>query len=84
MNIIIQSSIDKLGRIIPKDRLTHNQSWKWSLGTSVNSRVLKELPQECRYGYCIHRLINWAGAARRKYPGQQILASTIDYKSAYR
>jgi hypothetical protein len=52
-------------------------------GTSVNSRVIKELLQECQYGYCIHRLVNWAVAARRKYPGQRILASKIDYKSAY-
>jgi hypothetical protein len=27
--------------------------------------------------------VNWAVAARRKYPGQRILASKIDYKSAY-
>jgi hypothetical protein len=28
--------------------------------------------------------VNWAVAARRKYLGQRILASKIDYKSAYR
>jgi hypothetical protein len=28
--------------------------------------------------------VNWAVAVRRKYPGQRILASKIDYKSAYR
>ena len=83
MNIMEQNSIDEFGRIIQKDRLTHDQSWKWSSGTSVNSRVQKELLQACQYGFCIHRLINWAIAARRKYPGQQILATKIDYKSAY-
>jgi hypothetical protein len=39
--------IDEFGRIIPKDRLAHNQSWKWSSGTSVNSRIQKELLQAC-------------------------------------
>ena len=39
---------------------------------------------ECRFGSCIKRLVNWAVAARRKFPGQRILASKIDYKSAYR
>jgi hypothetical protein len=78
-----QNTIDKFGRIIPKDRLTHDQSWKWSSGTSVSSCIQKELLQACRYGFCIHRLINWTIAARRKYPGQQILATKIDYKSAY-
>jgi hypothetical protein len=77
MNIMPQYTIDELGQIIPKDRLTHDQSWKWSLGTSVNSRVQKECLQECQYG------VNWAVAACKKYPNQRILASKIDYKSAY-
>ncbi len=83
MNIMVQNTIDKFGRIIPKDRLTHNQSWKWSSGTSINSRVLKELLRACQYSFCIRRLINWAIAARIKYPGQRILVTKIDYKSAY-
>jgi hypothetical protein len=83
MNVMTQSTIDELRKIIPKDRLTHTHRWKWSSGISVNSRVLMELLQECRYGYCIRQLINWAVAARRKYPGQQILLSKIDHKSTY-
>jgi hypothetical protein len=85
MNIMAQNTIDEHGRVIPKDRLTHDQSWKWEKsGTSVNSRVKKELLQETRYGFCIRRLVNWAVAARRQYPNQKILATKIDYKSAYR
>ena len=83
MNIMAQNTIDELGRVVPKDRLTHDQSWKWGSGTSVNSHVQRELLQECRYGFCIQRIINWAVAVRRKYLGQRILASKIDYKSAY-
>ena len=84
MNIMAQNTIDEFGRIIPKDWLTHHQSWKWSSGTSVNSRVQKDLLQACRYGFCIQRLINWALAARRQYPNRRILAAKINYKSAYR
>jgi hypothetical protein len=84
MNIMAQNTIDEFGRIIPKDWLTHDQSWKLPSGTSVNSRVQKDLLQACRYGFCIQRLINWALAARKQYPTQQILAAKIDYKSAYR
>ncbi len=83
MNIMAQNTIDKFGCIVPKNRLMHNQSWKWLSGTSVNSRVIKEPMLECQYGYCIHWLENWAVAARRKYPGQRILASKINHKSAY-
>ncbi len=39
MNIMEQNTIEKFRRIIQKDGLTHDQSWKWSSGTSVNSRV---------------------------------------------
>jgi hypothetical protein len=52
MNIMAQNTINKFGRIVPKDRLTHDQSWKWGgFGTSVNSRVRKELLQETRHGF---------------------------------
>jgi hypothetical protein len=50
---------------------------------SANSHVQKELLQACRYSFCIHQHVNWAVAARRKYPTQHILASKIDCKSAY-
>jgi hypothetical protein len=44
MNIMAQNTINELGWIVLKDRLTHDQSWKWSLGTLVNSRVQKRAP----------------------------------------
>ncbi len=37
MNIQKQNTISKLGQIVEKDRLTHNQSFKWSSGTSINN-----------------------------------------------
>jgi hypothetical protein len=58
MNIMVQNRINEFGRVIPKDRLTHDQSWKWGSGTFINSRVRKELLQECRYGFCIRRIVN--------------------------
>jgi hypothetical protein len=39
MNIMKQNIINEQGQIIPKDRLTYNESYAWRLGTSVNSRV---------------------------------------------
>jgi hypothetical protein len=41
MNTMAQNTIEELGRIVPKDRLTHYQSWEWRSGTLVNSRVQK-------------------------------------------
>ncbi len=42
INIMAQNTIYELGQVMPKDRLTHNQSWRWSSSTSVNNRVQKE------------------------------------------
>jgi hypothetical protein len=78
MNIMAQNTINEFGRVVPKDRLTHDKSWKWGSGTSVNSRVQKEFLQETRHGFCIRRIVNWAVAARRQYPNQKILATKID------
>ena len=84
MNIMRQNTIDEHGRTIEKDRLTHDQSYKWGSGTSVNSRFNKDLLLPCKFGACLKRLINWAVATRNKYTNKTILASKIDYKSAYR
>jgi hypothetical protein len=84
MNIQHQNTIDETEKIINKERLTHDQSSKWSrLETSVNSRIAKELLMPCMYSTCLRRLINWTIAARRKYPGRRIIANKIDYKSAF-
>ena len=85
MNIQKQNTIDECGRIVEKDRLTHDQSYKWGgSGTSANCRVEKELLLPCMLGTCIRKIANYAVAARRMYLGCPIVASKIDYKSAYR
>ena len=66
MNIMRQNTIDEQGRIVEKDRLTHDQSYVWRSGHSVNSRVEKDALLPCMFGHCIKRIINWAVAARRK------------------
>jgi hypothetical protein len=84
MNIQQQNTINEFGKIVPKDRQTHDQSFKWSSGTSINSRVKTEKLLPCLFGACIKRLVNWAVTARRLFPDVPILASKIDFKSAFR
>jgi hypothetical protein len=84
LNIQAQSTINKRGENIPKDRLTHNQSWKWQSKTSVNRRLEKEKLMPCYFGRAIKHLINWAVAARGKYPNKRILATKLNIKAAYR
>jgi hypothetical protein len=50
---------------------------------SVNNRVRKKLLQACRFGFCICQIVNRAVATQSSYPNFCILATKIDYKSAY-
>lgn len=85
MNIVSQDTIDRHGNIIPKFRLTHDQSFVFGgSGTSLNSRLLKDQLTPCYFGWVIRRLANWIVAARRKYPGIRLFATKVDFKSAYR
>ncbi len=65
LNIQLQKTIYKRGKIIPKNRLTHNQSWEWQSETSVNSRVDTSKLMPCYFGLALKRIINWAVAARK-------------------
>ena len=51
LNIQDQFGIHEKGKITGKKRLTHNQSMKFSLGTSINSRVIEEEIQDVMYGH---------------------------------
>jgi hypothetical protein len=85
MKLAPQHSINKYGNIIKKDRLTHDQSWKWGSETSVNSRVKDKTNLPCIFGQALKRLINTTVALQRKYyPGQKIYCSIIDYTSVFR
>ncbi len=83
MNIQKQNSIDKLGWIVEKDRLTHNQSFEWSSGTSINNRVRMDKLLPCMFGAYIKWIVNWAVTTHRLFPNIPILASKIDFKSAF-
>jgi hypothetical protein len=53
LNVAPQHSIDEYGNIVEKDRLTHDQSWKWGSKTSVNSRVKDETNLPCIFGQAL-------------------------------
>jgi hypothetical protein len=53
INIMHQLTLDTSGDFMDKEQLTHNQSFNWQSGTSVNKRVNKEKLQRCMYGQCL-------------------------------
>jgi hypothetical protein len=83
LNIQLQKTINERGEIIPKDRLTHNQSWKGQSETSVNSRVDEEQLMPCYFGRALRRIINWTVAAQKQYPNKWILATKLDVKTTF-
>jgi hypothetical protein len=82
MNITNQFTLNASGEIVGKDRLTHDQSFKWQSRLSVNKRVIRENLQRCMYGRCLMRLLCWIVAAQRKFPNAPIVLQKIDIKSA--
>ena len=83
LNIQAQNTINERGEIIPKNRLTHDQSWMWQSVTSVNSRINKDELMPCYFGRTMRRLLNWVVAAQKLYPNKGILATKLDVKAAY-
>jgi hypothetical protein len=67
-----------------KYRLTHDQSFEASVGTSVNNRVITEDLDELFYGHCLMRLIHYIVSIRLHLPSTRILGCKTDFKAAYR
>lgn len=84
VNIAPQNTIDEFGNIIQKDRLTHDQSFKFGSGTSVNSRTKDESLLPCVFSHAFRRHIMQIVISRLEYPDYEILGVKIDLKSAYR
>ena len=83
MNIQQQNTINEHGQIVPKNRLTHDQSFDWLSRTSVNSHVITKELLPCMFGSCIRRIVNWAATTHHLFPNVPILASKINFKSAF-
>ncbi|GFH61799.1 hypothetical protein CTEN210_18275 [Chaetoceros tenuissimus] len=80
----IQWTIDEEGRKKIKMRTTHNLSFEWLSGLSVNSMVEKKQLEEILYGHCLIRVIHIMHKMRLKHPEIAILLSKFDIDSAFR
>ena len=78
-----QSSINELGERIKKNRITHNQSYEFSEGNSVNSRLIRDDLSLLRYRRCLAQITHYTYALYFSNPIKRIVASKIDLKSAY-
>ncbi len=81
-NIIKLNMIGKTGRVVEKDRLTYDQSYRWGSGTSINSCICKEDLPPCLFVAVICCIINWVVTARVKFANTPILVGKLDFWKA--
>ncbi|MGH7955272.1 MAG: hypothetical protein ACREOZ_04855 [Gloeomargaritales cyanobacterium] len=79
-----QSTINESGVIVPKHRMTHDQSLAGPSDLSVNSRTIVEELQPCMFGHAIRRILHYIADCRRRHPTARILMGKFDIKAAYR
>jgi hypothetical protein len=84
LGLVNQNTINERGETTTKWRLTHDQSFKFQSGTSVNSRVQKERLAKCMYGMALRRFLHSIVHYRSRFPTTPILMAKFDLKSAYR
>ena len=82
--VIKQNTIDNKGNVIPKLRATHNQSFCFSSGTSVNSCVKKEELTTLIYGNALRRILHYIHSLRYHHPNTPILIGKYNFSAAYR
>jgi hypothetical protein len=84
LGLVKQNTINEHGETTVKWRLTHDQSFKFQSGTSVNSRVDEDKLAHCMYGTALRRLIHSVVNYRLRFPTTPLLLAKFDLKSAYR
>ena len=84
LGLVFQDTIDEFGVVKEKARATHDQSFAFSSGLSVNDRVIQDQLIPCQYGHCLLRMLHYIAAARRQFPNVRILIGKFDWRTAYR
>ena len=79
-----QRTINELGQIIPKKRMSHDLSNRKNEGKSINQRVIEENLPSVLYGYSLLRYLHLIHHIRRNHPSEIILCNKIDIEKAYR
>ncbi len=68
----------------PKLRMTHDQSYEASAGSSINKQVHHNLLEPLYYGGCLSRIINKILSIRARHLSVKNLGRKSDFKVVYR
>ena len=83
LGIVFQDIIDESGNVKEKARATHDQSFTFSSGMSVNDRVVEEKLTPCQYGHCLLCMLHHIADVRLQFPQVCILVGKFDWHTAY-
>jgi hypothetical protein len=78
-----QTTISETGQIIPKYRLTHDQSFPGPSGLSVNKRVQRNLLPPIMYSFVLLWVIHYIVNLHHLHPSTSILICKVDLDAAY-
>ncbi|MGH7974537.1 MAG: hypothetical protein ACREBR_03335, partial [bacterium] len=84
LGITKQDTINEKGEIVPKHRMTHDQSFKGPSGLSVNERTIRDELSPCMFGHCLRRIIHYIVDVRYRHNVVRIMMGKFDLKAAYR
>ena len=86
VGLAFQDTIDESGNIIPKQRLTHDQTFELVAGhtASFNHRLRLDELTPLTYGHALLRYVHHIVNLRRQHPNRRILQTKVDWKAAYR
>jgi hypothetical protein len=79
-----QFTIDESGNLIPKYRMTHDQSFPGPSGFSVNLRVKKDLLPSIVYSYVLSRSLHYIVNTHARHPSTKIFICKVDLDAAFR
>lgn len=68
MNIARQNTINALGNLVSKDRLTHDHLMEFLPQSSINSRSRLEDHEPCHFGRALNRFFHILANLRLKHP----------------
>ena len=78
LGIVFQDTIDEFGKVKEKARATHDQSFAFLSGMSVNDCVIEEKLTPCQYGHCLLCMLHYIATPRLQFPQVRILIGKFD------
>ena len=79
-----QLTVGEKNKTRVKYRVTHDASFPQLSGVSTNDLCDVDILPECKYGFCLIRILHGIHSMRLKFPAARIVIAKYDFDAAYR